>query len=82
MPGHFGQRHAMQAWGTCDPKNDEYTIGDSSKPLPQVTGRIPCRMLSVYGAGAGVVRKNSATFAVAPCFHSSESPAGAYEYYS
>ena len=37
MPGHFGERHALQAWGTCDPKSDEYTIGDSTKPIPQVS---------------------------------------------
>jgi len=36
MPAIFGDRHALQAWGTCNNKTEKYLIGQP-KSLPQVT---------------------------------------------
>lgn len=34
MPAIFGERHALQAWGSCDNKTEQYSIGQP-KPMPQ-----------------------------------------------
>ena len=35
MPQVFGERHALQAWGTCNTSTDKYAIG-RPKAMPQV----------------------------------------------
>ena len=35
MPSSFGDRHALQAWGTCNSSTEQYSIGQP-KSVPQV----------------------------------------------
>mmetsp|Transcript_20948 Transcript_20948/g.42565 ORF Transcript_20948/g.42565 Transcript_20948/m.42565 type:complete len:86 (+) Transcript_20948:272-529(+) len=39
MPERFGERHALEAWGTCDDKTLEYSIG------PATTSQLPTASL-------------------------------------
>eukprot|EP00293_Proteomonas_sulcata_P007155 CAMPEP_0184303988 /NCGR_PEP_ID=MMETSP1049-20130417/13623_1 /TAXON_ID=77928 /ORGANISM="Proteomonas sulcata, Strain CCMP704" /LENGTH=58 /DNA_ID=CAMNT_0026615703 /DNA_START=51 /DNA_END=223 /DNA_ORIENTATION=- len=36
MPDNFGERHALLAWGTCDAKTLQYSIGNE-KQVPKAS---------------------------------------------
>jgi hypothetical protein len=48
MPSSFGDRHALQAWGTCNPATEQYSIGQP-KAVPQVCA-LPAAPAVVSGA--------------------------------
>eukprot|EP00288_Rhodomonas_lens_P012115 CAMPEP_0177749868 /NCGR_PEP_ID=MMETSP0484_2-20121128/32719_1 /TAXON_ID=354590 /ORGANISM="Rhodomonas lens, Strain RHODO" /LENGTH=85 /DNA_ID=CAMNT_0019264887 /DNA_START=125 /DNA_END=382 /DNA_ORIENTATION=- len=37
MPEKFGERHALESWGSCDTKTLQYSIGPSDQPLPKAS---------------------------------------------
>jgi hypothetical protein len=41
MPGSYGARHALSAWGDCDPKNFKYHMGPPEDQETKKVGSYP-----------------------------------------
>ena len=62
MPGSYGARHALSAWGDCDPKTYKYHMGAPEELKSQKVGLIfQCKTSAVSNAfivGTGITTNN------------------------